>query len=184
VLLPLLLSSCLAAGGILDEAGPAESVFRHRFEAPAIRLDEGGLVHLVHAQWLEIGTGFTQGFEAPGVKLHLALALLPRLLWLVWDGDAGIALPGNMSAAARRVHWSFFAQSLREAHHVYAEGHLGLELSLLPHLTLFAVVETVRLWVRDGAVPSAMIARGTNLLLARAAMGGTTSGRIGLALEL
>jgi hypothetical protein len=172
------------AAGTLGEAGPTEGIFRHRVEAPAIRLDEGGLVHLVHAQWLEVGTGFTQAFEAPGLKLHLALALLPRLLWLVADGDAGIALPGNMSAAARRVHWSFFAQSLREAHHVYAEGQLGLELSVVPHLTLFAVVETVRLWVRDGAVPSAMIAHRTNLLLARAAMGGATSGRVGLALEL
>lgn len=184
MLLPLLLSSCLAAAGPLGEAGPTEGIFRHRFEAPAIRLDEGGLVPLVHAQWLEIGMGFTQGFEAPGVKLHLGLALLPRLLWLAADGEAGIALPGNMSAAAQRVHWSFFAQSLREAHHVYARGHLGLELSLLPNLTLFAVVETVRLRVRDGAVPSAMIARGSNLLLARAAMRGAASGRIGLAFEL
>ena len=183
MLLPLLLSSWMMAAGQLGEAGPSGGLFRHRVEAPAIRLDEGGLVHLVQAQRLEIGTGFTQGFEAPGVKLHLALALLPRL-WLIADGEGGIALPGDMSAAAQRVHWSFFAQALREAHHVYARGHLGLELSLLPHLTLFAVVEMVRLWVRDGEVPSAMIARGSNLLLARAAMRGATSGRIGLAFEL
>ena len=183
MLLPLLLSSCLAAAG-LGEAGPTEGLFLHRVEAPEIRLDEGGLVPLVHAQRVEVGMGFTQGFEAPGVKLRLALALLPRRLWLVADGDAGIALPGNMSAAAQRVHWSFFARSLREAHHVYARGHLGLELSLLPHLTLLAVVETVRLWVRDGEVPSTVIARGSNLLLARAAMRGAASGWIGLSFEL